>query len=894
MSTMEEKKRVRWCRTEKEEALRLLASDGHRGLSRKEAYKRLRQNGKNRFMEPPRQARRILTGLLRDPVLLLTLICGVLSVCFGELLSGLPFLVLTAAWGTAFVFRLLRGISRLETKTAFSGIPPVTVLREGEAVLLPGTQTVQGDVLILHPGDIVPCDCRLLSSEELTVRLVWKEGDKPTPHLYRKDAGQLYAYGDRTSAPDFENMVYGGSVVVSGSAVALAVELGETSFLGAMGERYRPSAKPAAGEMLGGILPYCRLLSFVSLLLLFLTGIVSLFAAPRAYTSLRVFLPVCVMTASASVAVTELYFTALLFRNRRAAMSGEKRARVLIRTDAANEALPYLDTLFAVGRAAFTDGKRHFRSACTGDGVLTGGAALGELTEAFVLLAKSREALSAAQCDRFTEPEDMTYLGELLRLCRPDLHALDIRLRGVSLLAAGEEDLLAVSMGDGACRLHLSHGIGAVSGCSGVASARGILPMTPAMWESFLQYCAEEEKRHRVIRTVVKESGGVSVLLGVLSLGEDALPDVPEQLERLRRTGVRVSVFYDGDEEDARRYFREICPGIPVLGADAFAEEAEPDDAPRVYTGVRSEDITERLKALKKQGRTVALLCNRGDGRQISGAAVRMVADDCHALFCDGDGSMPEPLPVRMLPTGDLCTPDMRDRADVILCRAGLSGGGIAAIEPVVRRSRIMPRRLAALLRNLTVLKTVRMLFFTLCALSGMGPPTAAEAFWFCFGGDTAALWAALTGTVRHPEKRAFRPTYRNLLAFFRDRRLWLPVLIPPAAVWIIATVLRVTGLLSEEAAQSLPAVGLALLQTVLLIFAEPDDVRMKEPRGYAVLAAFFIAPLLPAILLSVLIPAVGRVTGLGTWSPASVVLVAVCFLGILAGTVPLSRKDRK
>lgn len=87
---------------------------------------------------------------------------------------------------------------------------------------------------------------------------------------------------------------------------------------------------------------------------------------------------------------------------------------------------------------------------------------------------------------------------------------------------------------------------------------------------------------------------------------------------------------------------------------------------------------------------------------------------------------------------------------------------------------------------------------------------------------------------------------------------------------------------------------GLALLQTVLLIFAEPDDVRMKEPRGYAVLAAFFIAPLLPAILLSVLIPAVGRVTGLGTWSPASVVLVAVCFLGILAGTVPLSRKDRK
>ena len=303
-------------------------------LYHKEAYARLRKNGPNRFMEPPKQAYGILKSLLRDPVLLLTLLCGVLSLCFDELLSGLPFLLLLGVWSGLFLGRLLHAIGRFQSDFAFFGTPSVTVLREREAFLIPATRVVRGDVIVLHEGDIVPCDCRLLSGDDLTVRMTWREGEKPTPHLYRKTADRLYAFGDTAQAPDFENMVYGGSEIVSGSAVALAVELGETSFLGAMGERFGKTTRTVRGEMLGGILPYCKLLSFTSLLLLFLVGIVSLFAAPSAYTSLRVFLPVCVITASASVGVTGLYFTALLFRNRRAAgAEKQKRNRVYIRTD---------------------------------------------------------------------------------------------------------------------------------------------------------------------------------------------------------------------------------------------------------------------------------------------------------------------------------------------------------------------------------------------------------------------------------------------------------------------------------------------------------------------------------------------------------------------------------
>lgn len=888
-------KRIRWCRTAPRDALKLLGSNGQSGLSHKEAYARLRKNGPNRFMEPPRRAYGILKTLFRDPVLLLTLLCGILSLCFDELLSGLPFLLLFCAWGGFFVGRLLLGIGRFQTEFAFFETPSVTVLREGEAFLIPATQVVRGDVIVLHEGDIVPCDCRLLSGDELTVRMTWREGDKPTPHLYRKNADRLYVFGDMTQAPDFENMVYGGSEIVAGSAMALAVELGETSFLGAMGERFGESTRTVRGEMLGGILPYCKLLSFASLLLLFLVGIVSLFAAPSEYTSLRVFLPVCVVTASASVGITGLYFTALLFRNRRrAGATKQKRNRVYIRTDIANETLPYLTDLVIMDRAAFSDGRLHLRAGYTGDGVVTGGAQVAGLAEAFVLLAKAREALPAAQCDRFTESEDMTYLSELLRASRLDLHALDIRLSAVHLIAAGEEELLHVTTATETYRLHVTHGVGAVTGCSEIQSSVGVLPMTPDRLERILRFCAREEDAAGTVRTVVRETNGRFVLVGLLSLGEVFLPDLPQQFAKLKTAGIRVSVLSPFSREDSVRYFRNCCPDIPVEGPDTFGDDTESANV-RIWADVEREAVAEYLRKIKKEGKTAALLCNRTDNRQLLGsAALRVVCDDCFGLLCDSGDALPERIPVADLTVRDGCTQTVRNSADLILCRAGASGGGVAALEPILRRSKAMTWRLRALLWNLTLLKLARMLFFTLCALSGLGPPTAAETLFICFGGDLAALYVAQSGKLQHPERTPFRPDYASLMRFFRDRRIAVSTAVPPLAVWLVSLILRVTGLLTTEAAQSLPVIGLAILQVVLLTFAESDDVRMRNPVGYARLAVLLIVPLLPSVLLSVLIPSVGKVTGLGTWSPASGFMTVFSFLAALAGTLPIFRKKAK
>ncbi len=890
-----EDKRIRWHLLTPTDACRIAGTDLTRGLSEKEAVKRLRTQGVNRFMQPQKEIGGILRSLLRDPILILTLFCGVLSVCFGEFLSGVPFLVLCIAWGTAFAVCLFRKIALLQKEFSFFETPTVTVVRDGEAFYVPSTRIVRGDILVFHAGDIVPCDCRLLTGDELTVRMTWREDEKPTPHLYRKNPYKKYEYGDQTTAPDIENMLYGGSIIASGSAIGVTVERNETSFLGAMGEKFASGQHKTVGRIEDGIRPYCKLLSFVSLLLLFLVGIVSLFVSPKEYTSLRVFLPVCVMTASASVGVTWLYFKTILSENRFFSARKERgQNRAWIRSDTANETLPYLTDLFIIGKEPFSDGKLHFDSTCTGNGIDTTGENLSELTEAFVLLAKVRESLSIAKCERFTEIEDMTYLGELLKLTKFDLHALDIRLQNVGMVATGDTDTISVTTNRENYRLHFSHGGGAIQNCTDYLTANGIFSMTPQTANIFLRYETEEKEKFRTVLTVVKEINGRMIFVGMLSCSEAFLPNLSDRVESLCRMGINVTAFSDLSADDSQRYFGNAFQNVTVSDFSDFELNCNQSGF-HIYTfdSANISQIADRMRAMRKEGKTVALLCNRIDNRKLlDSASLRIVSDDCFGNFLEKNALSQNRIPIGKLQHPDSCLQSVRDSADILVSRAGACGGGIGTIEPILKKSRQTTFRIRALLWNLTLLKLSRLVFFTLCTLSGLGPPTATETFLIFFGGDLLAMFMAMKGKIRKNSDALFSPDYDTLTAFFRNRAMWLSATVPPVVTWFFITVLRAVGFLSGESAQALPLIGLAVFQTVLLIFAESADVRVGDAKEYAKIVAILIGPIIPMITLSVWIKSVGSVTGLGTWSPATAVAIVLCVSSALFGTL-LCIKDR-
>lgn len=111
-----------------------------------------------------------------------------------------------------------------------------TVTRIGqEKAEIPMNDLVVGDIIHLSAGDMIPADVRILSSKDLFVSQASLTGEsepvEKTPYINSK----------KESITDYENIAFMGSNVVSGSAVAVAVCVGDNTLFGSM-------ASAVAGE----------------------------------------------------------------------------------------------------------------------------------------------------------------------------------------------------------------------------------------------------------------------------------------------------------------------------------------------------------------------------------------------------------------------------------------------------------------------------------------------------------------------------------------------------------------------------------------------------------------------------------------------------------------------
>ncbi|URI07495.1 magnesium-translocating P-type ATPase [Aquincola tertiaricarbonis] len=106
-----------------------------------------------------------------------------------------------------------------------------TVLRQAK-VELPIAELVPGDVLLLSAGDMIPADCRLLSAKDLFVAQAAMTGESLPVEKFAAHRGT-----DTANPLDLENIVFMGTNVVSGSATAVVVGTGGTTYFGALAQR---------------------------------------------------------------------------------------------------------------------------------------------------------------------------------------------------------------------------------------------------------------------------------------------------------------------------------------------------------------------------------------------------------------------------------------------------------------------------------------------------------------------------------------------------------------------------------------------------------------------------------------------------------------------------------
>lgn len=207
------------------EVLEQFRTDAATGLSTSEAHKRQQKYGKNtlKMAETPLW-RKILEPFI-DIFMIILIIAMILSMLQSNWLEAITIFFIIALDAIIYYIqqfsteRILKSLKR-------STLHSVTVLRDGTEQAVEATELVPGDIVVLHEGDRVPADGRIISESGLLTNESMLTGESDT---IAKDAkaisGQPKVYEQR-------NMVFSGSFVVTGTGKFIVTATGNQTEYG--------------------------------------------------------------------------------------------------------------------------------------------------------------------------------------------------------------------------------------------------------------------------------------------------------------------------------------------------------------------------------------------------------------------------------------------------------------------------------------------------------------------------------------------------------------------------------------------------------------------------------------------------------------------------------------
>ncbi len=205
------------------------------GLSAQKASENLAKYGKNKLDEGKKVTvlQRFLKELANPMIIILIIaaaVSGVIAFYENEAPTDvfiiLFVVILNAVLGVVQESKAEKAIEALKEMTAAQS----KVLRDGKQISVKSEELTVGDVIILEAGDAVPADARIIESASLKCEEAALTGESVPVEKFAgtvtADANGDVALGDRT------NMVYMGSTVVYGRAVAVVTAVGMSTEMG--------------------------------------------------------------------------------------------------------------------------------------------------------------------------------------------------------------------------------------------------------------------------------------------------------------------------------------------------------------------------------------------------------------------------------------------------------------------------------------------------------------------------------------------------------------------------------------------------------------------------------------------------------------------------------------
>ena len=542
----------------------------------------------------------LLLSQFKSPIILILIFSAGLSLFLKDTVDAVIILAIVLVSGL-LGFWQERGAADAVQKLLLIVQVKATCQRGGKSVEVRTEEVVSGDLVLLRAGGILPADCLILESKDLTVNEAALTGET---FPVEKNAGIL---PPETALAQRTNSLFMGTSVVSGTASAIAVNIGRSTEFGKVSQTL--GHKPPETEFERGIRQFGYLLMEVTLLL-----VLGIFAANVYFH--RPVLESFQFSLALAVGLTPQLLPAIISINLAHGAKRMAQQKVIVKRLAAIENFGSMDVLCTDKTGTLTEGAVTLRSALD---------VSGKESDRVLLLA----TLNARFQSGYANPIDQAIVAfrplDTSDYTKLDEEPYDFIRRRLSVL-------VAKSNGPGAAT-HLMVTKGALANilevCTTAETAEGAAatPLDPLRPAIQAQTEALSSQGFRTLGVACRDLGTETrigkdheaqmTFLGFIVMFDPLQPGIVAALQSLRDLGVALKLITGDNALVAATVSKQAGIADPKIltGADLrrMSQEALTQRAPSVdvFAEVEPNQKQSIILALKRAGHVVGYM---GDG----------------------------------------------------------------------------------------------------------------------------------------------------------------------------------------------------------------------------------------------------------------------------------------
>ena len=216
-----------WHQLSLSEIEKKLQTDIRKGLTWTHAENQLRIRGKNTITESKADTLPVIfLRQFKSPLIFVLVAASAIVFFLGEFIDAAVILFVLLFNAIVGVFQEGKAQNTLSALKHFVQTN-ATVLREGKEVIVPDSDIVPGDILILQEGEKIAADARVIESANLSVAEAALTGES---HPVRKTTDALAS--ENLPVSDQRNMVFKGTYVMVGNGRGVVVATGNDTVIG--------------------------------------------------------------------------------------------------------------------------------------------------------------------------------------------------------------------------------------------------------------------------------------------------------------------------------------------------------------------------------------------------------------------------------------------------------------------------------------------------------------------------------------------------------------------------------------------------------------------------------------------------------------------------------------